>query len=145
MTEATIGLGTVLQYGDGESPEEFTPVAEVVNITGPSMSRELPDATHMASPGGYREFLGGLKDGGQVACQCNHLPNNATQDALTGVLSFFNSGVIKTWQLVFPTSPAVTWEFQAVLENFEPETPIDDKMGMSFTLKVSGQPSFLGA
>jgi predicted secreted protein len=144
MTEARIAYGTLLQFGNGASPETFTSLAEVNNITGPGMSRELPDATHMESPGGWREFIGGLKDAGEITVECNHLPNNVTQDASTGILSFFASGATKNWQMVFPTSPPITWGFEAVISAFEPDFPIDDKMMLSITLKVSGQPAFLG-
>jgi len=143
MTDARIAYGTLLEWSDGASPPTWTRLAEVNNITGPGMSRELPDATHMESPGGWREFIGGLKDAGEIELECNHLPNNATQDANTGVLSLFASGETRDWRLVFPTSPQVIWEFEAVVSAFEPEFPIDDKMMLSVTLKVSGQPAFL--
>lgn len=143
MTDATIAYGTLLQFGNGASPEVFTTLAEVVNITGPGMSRELPDATHMQSPGGWREFIGGLKDAGEITIEANHLPNNATQNASQGVLSFFASGATKNWKIVFPVSPAVEWEFASVVSAFEPDFPVDDKMMLSVTLKVSGQPQFL--
>lgn len=145
-TEARIAYGTLLQFGDNSSPPQFTTLAEVNDITGPGMSRELPDATHMESPGGWREFIGGLKDAGEITVECNHLPENTTQDANTGVLALFASGERRTWRIVFPLgSPGVTWEMSAVVSAFEPNFPIDDKMGLSVTLKVSGQPAFLGA
>lgn len=144
MTDAQIGYGTVLSFGNGASPELFTALAEVNSLTGPGMSRETPDATHMGSPGGWREFVGGLKDAGEITIECNHLPRNATQDATTGVLAFFASGETKNWRIEFPGSPAVSWEFQAVVSAFEPDFQIEEKLMLSITLKVSGQPAFLG-
>jgi len=143
-TQAAIGFGTLLSFSNGASPPVFSVLAEVNDITGPGMSRELPDATHMESPGGWREFLGGLKDAGEITVECNHLPNNATQDASTGVLSLFGSGVRTAWRITFPVSPEVVWEMDAVISGFEPSFPVDDKMMLSVTLKVSGQPAFLG-
>lgn len=143
MTDATIGLGTILAYGDGGSPETFRTLAEVTDLTGPGMSRETPDATHMLSPDGYREFLGGLKDGGELTVECNHLPNDASQDSSTGVLALFESGDKRTWRITFPTTPTVIWEMDAVVSAFEPSFPLDDKLGLSVTLKVSGKPAFL--
>jgi predicted secreted protein len=142
-TQAAIGYGTLLQYSNGASPPQWTTLAEVTNITGPGMSRELPDATHMESPGGWREFLGGLKDAGEITVECNHLPHHASQDASTGVLALFASGARTAWRIVFPVSPEVIWEMDAVVSAFEPSFPVEDKMGLSVTLKVSGQPSFL--
>lgn len=143
-SQARIGYGTLVKFSDGGSPETFKTLAEVVDITGPGLSRELPDATHMESPDGYREFLGGLKDGGEITLECNHLPNHETQDAETGVLALYDSGDRRAWQIVFPVSPEVTWQMDAVVSAVEPNFPIDDKMGLSVTLKVSGKPNFLG-
>lgn len=143
-TEAAIGYGTLLAFSDGASPPSFTVLAEVTDISGPGMSRELPDATHMESPGGWREFLGGLKDAGEITVECNHLPHNSTQDATTGVLSLFASGARVAWRITFPVSPEIVWEMDAVVSAFEPSFPVEDKMMLSVTLKVSGQPAFLG-
>ena len=129
MTDATIGLGTTLAYGDGGSPEVFTTVAEVVSISGPGMSRELPDATHLGSPNGYREFIGGLRDGGEVTLELNWLPGNATHDQ-------DNAG--RNWRITLPTTPAATVTFTGVVSAFEPDIPVDDKMSLSVTIKVSG-------
>lgn len=142
-TEAQIGYGTLLEYSDGGSPETFTALAEVTDITGPGMSRELPDATHMKSPGGWREFLGGLKDAGEITVECNHLPNNETHGAESGVLSLFASGERRAWRIKFPVSPEKIWEMDAVVSAFEPSFPVEDKLMLSVTLKVSGQPAFL--
>lgn len=142
-TNALIGHGTILAYGDGGSPETFTALAEVNNISGPGMSADAPDATHMESPEGFREFIGGLKDPGEITVECAHLPGNATQDASTGVLSLFSSGAKTNWRITFPDDPATIWNFEAVVTGFEPDTPIDDKMMLSITLKLSGKPAFL--
>lgn len=142
-SDAAIAYGTLIQFGTGASPEVWTTVAEVTNISGPGMSRELPDATHMESPGGWREQIGGLKDAGEITIDANHLPNNATQDASTGVLALFASGDRRPWKIVFPVSPLVEWEMEAIVSAFEPEFPVDDKMGLSLTLKVTGEPDFL--
>lgn len=141
-TQAKIGYGTLLKFGDGASPESFTTVAEVINIDGPGLSRSIPEATHMESPDGYREYLAGLKDGEEVTVECNFLPGNATQDPSTGVLSFFESGARKNWQVVWPFSPAVTWEFSGIVTGFQPTTPVDDKITLSVTIKVTGKPAF---
>jgi hypothetical protein len=42
MTEGVIGLGTILKIGDGATPEVFTAIAEVKDITGPGQPASLP-------------------------------------------------------------------------------------------------------
>ena len=103
------------------------------------MSRELPDATHLGSPGGYREFIGGLRDGGEVTLDLNWLPGDATHDANTGLLSIFNSNNTgKNWRITLPTTPTTTVSFSGPVSAFEPDIPVDDKISLSVTIKVSG-------
>lgn len=144
QTQAIIGFGTLFKFGDGASPEVFTTVAEVTNIDGPGLSRAIPEATHMESPNGYREYIGGLKDGEEVTLECNFLPGNATQDPDDGILSLFESGIRTNFQIVWPFSPTVTWQFAGVVTGFQPTTPVDDKITISVTIKVTGQPDFTG-
>ena len=143
-TEARIGYGTIFEFGDENSPPGYTPVAEVRNITGPNMSRETPDATHMQSPDGYREFLSGLKDGGEVTLELAFLPENATQDQNTGVLSLFESGARRSCRITWAgPSPNIQWVFTGLVQTFQPAAPVDDSMTLSVTFKVSGKPEFI--
>ena len=41
MSEGVIGLGTLLKIGDGDTPEVFTAIGEVKDITGPGLTREF--------------------------------------------------------------------------------------------------------
>lgn len=144
-TQAKIGYGTLFKFGDGASPEVFTTVAEVTNIDGPGLSRSIPEATHMESPNGYREYIAGLKDGEEVTLECNFLPHHATQDPSTGILSLFEDGARTNFQVVWPQfSPDVTWQFAGVVTAFQPSTPVDDRITISVTIKITGQPDFTG-
>jgi predicted secreted protein len=139
-TKAKIGMGTLLSFGNGQTPETFTLLAERVTISGPGFSRDSLDATHMDSPNQWREFISGLKDGGEVTVEANYVPNDASQNATTGALALFNSGLTRNWKLVLPVTPSVTWTLPAFITNFEPDIPLDDKMMLSITLKVAGEP-----
>jgi predicted secreted protein len=141
-TQARIGYGAQLQYGDGGSPEMFATVAEIVDtISGPSLTADQVEATHMESPDGYREYISGLKDGEEVTFTCNYLPTNQSQ---LGLLAIFESGSRRTWRRVLPMfSPPVTQEFRANVTGFNYDTPVDDKMTFEVTLKVTGKPAFL--
>ena len=85
ITGARIGHGTLLGFGDGASTgETFTNVVERTAIAGPSMSRDTPDASNMDTPNGWREFIGGLKDGGEMSLEANWLPQHASQNLAAG-------------------------------------------------------------
>jgi predicted secreted protein len=141
-SRARIGYGTLLQRRLSTSPDVWQTIAERVTIGGPGMSRDAPDVTHMDSDDGWREFIAGLKDGGEISIEGNFIPEDESHNAETGLLSEFSSDVRMRWQLVFPgESPRVTWGGEGILTNFEPGMPVDDKIEFSATIKVSGKPT----
>jgi hypothetical protein len=96
-------FGTLLQRGDGVTPiEGFTTVAELTNIELPAVESEILELTHHTSPGGFKEWALGLKDGGEVAIEGNYVPKDATQRLSTGVLGDNVSGVKRNWKVLFP-------------------------------------------
>lgn len=134
-TQAKIGYGTLFKIGNGAAPEVFTTVAEVTAITPPNMSRDAIDASHELSPEGWREFIGGLKDGGEVSIELNFVPGSATTIALMAEIAA-DAG---NKQIVFTTNEI--FSFRALCTAFEPDAPLDDKMTATATYKVTGQPT----
>lgn len=132
------GFGTALQRGDGGMPTEtFTTIANATSIEGPGMERETIDVTAHDSENGWMEFVGGLKDGGEVEVEINYDPSE--HDTL---LDDFEDDEPRNYRLVFPDEAATTWSFQAILTEFSPEAPYDDKLAANLTFKVTGKPTF---
>lgn len=134
-TNAAIGYGSVFGIYDGVSA--YTAVAEVTSITPPGRSRDAIDATHMSSPNRYREFIAGLLDAGEVSISINFVP--AVSDV---IITAMEAGV-GTFQITHPNG--VRLQFSAVVTNYEPDVPLDDKMAATITLKVSGKPTLLAS
>lgn len=135
-TKAISAHGTKLQRGDGATPTElFTDIAEVTNISGPGMSVDAVETTSHSS-GGSREFIGGLLDGGEVSIDINYVP--ADHATLT---TDFLSKDVRNYKIQFPSTPATTWSFKALMTNFEPSAPVDGQLTASVTLKVTGTPT----
>lgn len=140
MTGTKIGHGSLFEVNDTtQSPDAWVKVAEVVNITPPNFSRDAVDATHTESEDGWREFIPGLKDGGEVSVEMNFIPGAASTDL---ILDLFNRDT-GSFRITFPDSPATVWTFDAFITGFEPEAPLEDKMSATATFKLSGKPSFL--
>lgn len=131
------GFGTQLQRGDGAVTETFTEIANVTSISGPGMSRETIDVTAHDSPEQWMEFLGGLKDGGEVSADLNYDPGEDTHNVLQ---DDFDDTAPRNYRIVFPDVDQTYWEVGAILTGLEPEAPYDDKLACSITLKVSGKP-----
>lgn len=127
--------GVALSRGDGAATEVFTAVASVTNLGGPELSRETYDVTAHDSPDGWREFIGGLKDGGEVSVEINYKPD--VHDVLVADLSDTDP---RNWRIVWPQALG-QWDFAAILTAFNPSAPVDDKLSGELTLKVSGKPT----
>lgn len=137
MTQAVNAFGTTISKDGVE-------VAEVTNIGGPGLARDTLEATHHKSPNMWREFIKGLKDGGEVSMDLNFMPFNSTHNAslANGLLAdFSNDTTISNFVLTFPDSGATQWSFPGIVTGFEPSQPFDDKLTASVTIKVSGQPT----
>ncbi len=142
-TSARIGYGTLFKSGNGAVPEVFTTLAEVTAITPPAMARDTVDATHELSPGAWREFIAGLKDGGEVSLDLNFVPGGTAAAAMTAELDLDGPLAAINRQIIFPDSSY--FSFVGILTAFEPDAPIDDKMAASVTFKVSGKPTLVQA
>ena len=139
MSGAIWAYGSTLQLGDGATTEVFTSIAEITELTPPSMSRDDIDVTSHSSPDGYREFIAGMRDGGEVSFKANWLPTNATHDFTTGLGETFDDNVTHNWKIILPNS-IVTISFSGFLTAFETDTPLEEQATLTGTIKVSGKP-----
>jgi hypothetical protein len=133
-TSARIGYGTLLKRGDGASPETFTAIAEVTNITGPNLTLNTEDATHMESPDATMEFIPALIDPGTLSFTVHFLPTNTTQ---TDLITDLKTRVIRNFQLVCNDPLTTTWSFAAYVTGFNLTAPIAGKFTADVTLKVT--------
>lgn len=129
-------FGTQLERSDMAATPVFTAIANVTSIKGPELSRDTIDVTAHNSAEAWREFVGALKDAGEVSLDVNYDP--ASHDTL---IADFDDADPRDYKLVFPVTPAVTWSIKALLTGFSAEAPFDDKLAASITLKVSGKPT----
>lgn len=118
----------------------FVTIANVSDLSGPSLTREAIDVTAHDSPNQYREFVKGLKDGGEVTLTLNYDPGAATHADL---LSDFEEDTLRDYQIVaLPgESDEATWEFSALITALGDAYPIDDRMEREVTVKISGKPT----
>ena len=135
-TGASIGHGSSFGIGDGASPEVFAAVAAVTSITPPGLSRDSIDATQMDSAEKWREFIPGLKDGGEATIEGHFVPGGDAQDDLVAALSADTGN----FRITFPN--ANTWTFAGFCTGFETTDPLDDKMMFTATFKITGKPTF---
>ncbi|MER6603910.1 phage tail tube protein [Streptomyces parvus] len=124
---------------DSTGSGTFVSIANVTDISGPSRSREAIEVTAHDSPDSYREFIKGLKDGGEVEITLNYDPGAATHAALD---ADFEEDDLRSYQLLLLPGEADehTWEFSALITDLEDAYPTEDKMERTATFKISGKP-----
>lgn len=137
-----IGYGGKFLIGDGVPAgcppvEGFDEVAKVISIGGPSMARDSVDDTGFDSPDGYREFILGLKDGGEVSVEFK-VKDTTQLDLLTVQLDEDEPG---NYKIEWPFSPVITWTFKAGMTGLEFEAPMEDGISGTATFKISGKPT----
>lgn len=131
-TTATRG-NALLKRGDGNSPEAFTTIYEVISIGDFGEENDLIPATHMLSTG--KEYIYSLPDGLEVPVVAQYFYSNSTHAGL------INDNRIKTarnFQLFLPDL-SVKFYFAALVKGWRLSglTP-EDKMVINFNLKISG-------
>lgn len=130
-TNAKIGYGTTLSRGGNV-------IAEITSITPPNLSADSIDVTTMDSANGYKEFIQGLRDGGECSLEGKFYPGDT--NGQIGLLTDFNAGTLQTFVITFPTSMGATWTFTGIVTGFEGDIPMDDAVGFAATIKISGKP-----
>ncbi len=131
-TQAISGYNTKIKMNGVE-------VAEVTTVSGPGLTRETIDASHMQSPAMWREFIKGMKDAGELSFDVNMIPGNASQWGL--ISDFYDDVALANFDLVFPDARGTVWSFRGIVTSYEPTNAIDDKLAASVTIKLSGVPS----
>jgi predicted secreted protein len=138
----TAAFGTLIRLGNGATPTEaFTTIAAVKDIEGPGMSKDSIETTNHGSAGRYKEFIPGLKDGGDVKFTIGYDPASASHAALQ---TQFDSDENNNWQLILPIpteSGFWGYEFSGHLTEISPKEPVEDELTADITIKISGKPT----
>ncbi|MBT7930247.1 outer capsid protein Hoc [Candidatus Peregrinibacteria bacterium] len=128
VSGAISGVGTVFK-------RNAVALAEVNSISGPNRTRDTIDVTTLDSTGGYREFIGGFRDGGEVVLDMNY--TRAGFDSLN--TDFENNTTAQTYVIVMSDTGATEFSFSGWVTALGKSIPLDDKVTMSCTIKIDGQ------
>lgn len=132
-TQATIS-NRQIRRGDGASPEVFTKIEEVLDISGFGANADLLDVTNFDS-GANREYIGGKGDGVEFGVECNDFATATVQAALRGTTigTTLNMQYAKTDQ-----SPETVDNFAAVYLGFTEQPSPTEQNRITFNFKITG-------
>lgn len=136
MSNAWWAYGSEFQIGT-------TKVGEIQDIDGPSMSKDAIEVTHNDGTvgDGYRQFLPGWRDGGEVGITANWIPADSTHGSSTGLLSIFESDDLQAFKIVTSgdgSSGTIDISFNGVITDFNVSLPLEEQSQLECTVKISG-------
>lgn len=133
-SEGLIGFGTkVRMWDDEQSPPGLREVGEVKDVTPPSETMDTVEVSHMQSPDGYKEFILGMTDAGELSFDINWIPGMATDVFLRRVRAAKQRIPV---QVEYPNG--AMHDFHALLMSLTPAVPVQDVMTQSVNFKVTG-------
>lgn len=109
-------------------------IAEITGISGPSMSRNTIDTTTLGTAGGYRTFIGALRDPGSIT-----LNMNFTRATYEQMKEDFENDTSQNYEIILPDEENTSFEFEGLVTELPLNVPTDDKITADVTIKISGQ------
>lgn len=131
MSNANWAFGSILTSPAGVIAEideigVFAPRAETIDVT-----------TH-GSASGYREFIGGLRDGGELTLKGNFYPGNAPQIAMK---TYLDDGEVRAFTVTMPAAMGATITLDGIVTGLDiGPFPVDGKVVFGGTIKITGKP-----
>ena len=131
-TAAYAAYGTVLRY---IGPPELA-VGELTTIGGVPVSQDAVDVTSHSSTSGYREFVAGLLDAGEVTFEGNHIAGDTGQQRILTHLVARDKR-----SMVINMPDGSEWQFDALAVGLTAAgAPSDGKLDFGGTYRISGVP-----
>ena len=115
-----------------------TAVGGLTSIGGVEVSAETTDVTALDNTTGYKEYLGGFKDGGEVPLEGFLDGEDAGQDAMYAAME---DQEIHQFSIIFPAAIGKTWTFPGVVTKFATSVAVNDGVKYSASVKVTGKPT----
>lgn len=129
--------GTVEVSADGSL---FEPVPEAKGLPVPSTTQEFPEVTSLDSPGGYREFIAGLKDSGEVSFVAGY-----TSDGYDLLIDL--AGINCFWRVTFPLAPdqasaGDVFTFRGFVTPSIEANDVGAPISLNIAVRTTGEPVF---
>ena len=126
MSDAITGIGTTFRKGS-------VYISEIISINGPNMSRSVIDVTSLDSIDMYREFISGIRDGGDLS-----LGMNFTIEGYNQMFEDYRSNILQDYTVTIDEGGdnAEAYEITALVTGMTLSIPIDDKIVTDITIKV---------
>ena len=129
---ATRAQGTTLKFTPADGTQVV--VGKLTSVGEIAPEAEEVDITTLESTGGYREYMQGFRDSGELEITGFHDADDAGQTAL---LTAFASGASGSFEVKFPDDTAVT--FSGFIKSHTiGSAEVDGAIGFGAMIRISG-------
>lgn len=136
MPPAFFGQGSLWQVETSTGVYETIP--KVGSISGPGRSRETVDVTNHSSPAGFREYIGGLRDGDEISADVYWTYDSDVYEFLED--TYGTQEDVVSFRVVYPMTPLnETYTFDGWVTNLTDAAPVDGALTKALTVKITGE------
>lgn len=124
-------IGTTLTKGG-------TNIGGLTSISTPEKSADTIDTTTLDAANGYKTYIQGIKDGGEITVKGFFDTSDAGQMALD---TAFEAGTLDEYIITFPSTIGATFTLSGIITKYTAgEATIEDPASFELTIKISGKP-----
>lgn len=134
-------INTLIQIGNGASPEIFTTIAFLNNITGPSISANVVDVTSMSGSNAWRAKICTLLDGGEIQADAWWEPMDPTHQNLLTLFSHRGQGspgIPIDMRMIFPDQDSTAYTFAGFVSKVSISAAVAGVIKAAITLSITG-------
>jgi len=140
-TKQRIVYGATTEWSD-DSGSTWTAIPEVKGLIVPETQIEYQDATSLDSAGGFREFIPGLKDAGEITIPCGY-----TSTAYEDAEGYRSAGTLIDFKTELPletgqSTTGDTFEFSGYVSPALETNDIGDIIALNLNIRTSGAVTF---
>lgn len=135
-------FGTEIQVLSSASPEEFTKIAGVGDIDGPSTSVAETETTSHSTGRPHRSFIPTLIDDGSISFPCFFNPSDPTHSLYSpfGLENLFQNRAVTKFRLVSMDAARRTREFRGFVKELGETAPVAGVYTRQTSIRIAEAP-----
>jgi predicted secreted protein len=114
-------------------------IAGLTSVSGLELSADTIDVTTLESANNFREFIQGMRDGGEVSVSGFFEPGDTNGQVQLNTL--FNSGNVTAFSILFPSAMGAEWTFNGIVTGVTTGAEMEEAVTFEATIKVTGAPN----
>lgn len=150
IAQAQPAINTLFKISNMGSPLTFNVIANVGDLTGPTMSCAVVDVTSHSNANPWRSKIVTLLDNGDITLPLYFIPSSPGSDGVpatpeghngtNGLLSVFTSRQLREYSITFPDAAATTWYFQGYISKFSMTAKVAGVLEAQVTFTFTSEP-----